>query len=153
MHELGIVFHIIRSVESVAEQNGLRSVSSVTLELGEVSGIIPSYLTDCWNWACSKNDLMRGAELAIEEIPAVTFCEACGETYGTVEHGRTCPHCGSERTYLLQGNETTIKEIATPDEGPDGGGGADDVRADARACARANRAPAPSESVDAAPVC
>ena len=78
MHELGIVFHIIRSVEEVAAQNNLRRVSAVTLELGEVSGIIPNYLTDCWNWACAKNDLMRGAELVIEEVPAVTFCESCG---------------------------------------------------------------------------
>lgn len=118
MHELGIVFHIIRSVEGVARENSLRRVSSVTLELGEVSGVIPSYLTDCWDWACAKNDLMRGAELVVEEVPAVTYCEACEATYGTVEHGRICPSCGSERTYLLQGNETVIKEIATPDEGP-----------------------------------
>ena len=116
MHELGIVFHIIRSVEEVAAQNNLRRVSSVTLELGEVSGIIPSYLTDCWNWACAKHDLMRGAELVIEEVPAVTFCEACEKTYGTVEHGRMCPYCGSEHTYLVQGDESVIKEIATPDE-------------------------------------
>lgn len=116
MHELGIVFHIIRSVEGVARENNLRRVSSVTLELGEVSGVIPSYLTDCWDWACAKSDLMRGAELVVEEVPAVTYCEACGSTYGTVEHGCICPHCGSERTYLIQGDETTIKEIATPDE-------------------------------------
>lgn len=116
MHELGIVFHIIRSVEEVAAHNNLRRVSAVTLELGEVSGIIPNYLTDCWNWACAKNDLMRGAELVIEEVPAVTFCESCGQTYGTVEHGRVCPYCGSERTYLIQGDESVIKEIATPDE-------------------------------------
>lgn len=111
MHELGIVFHIIRSVEGVAEENGISRVSAVTLELGEVSGIIPSYLTDCWRWACDKNDLMRGAELVIEEISALTFCEGCGETYPTVEHGRICPHCGSGQTYLLQGNESIIKEI------------------------------------------
>ena len=49
MHELGIVFHIIRSVEGVARENNLRRVSSVTLELGEVSGVISSYLTDCWD--------------------------------------------------------------------------------------------------------
>ena len=28
-----------------------------------------------------------------------------------VEHGKTCPHCGSENTYLVQGNEHAIKEI------------------------------------------
>lgn len=112
MHELGIVFHIIRSVEGVARENNLRCVSSVTLELGEVSGVIPSYLIDCWDWACAKNDLMRGAELVVEKVPAVTYCEACDNTYGTVEHGRTCPNCGSERTYLIQGNEISIREIS-----------------------------------------
>ena len=73
MHELGIVFHIIRSVEEVAAHNNLRRVSSVTLELGEVSGIIPRYLTDCWNWACAKHDQIRCAQQVNEELPAVTY--------------------------------------------------------------------------------
>ena len=33
MHELGIVFHIIDSIEEVGRQNKLRRVSTVTLEL------------------------------------------------------------------------------------------------------------------------
>lgn len=118
MHELGIVFKIIEDVEEVAAQNGLRRVSSVTLQVGEVSGILPDYLADCWRWACGKRDLMRGCELELEQIPAVTHCEACGADYPTVAHGRVCPVCGGERTYLVQGNETLIKEIATPDEAP-----------------------------------
>lgn len=116
MHELGIVFKIIEDVEDVAAQNNVRRVSSVGLQVGEVSGILQDYLVDCWRWACDKNDLMRGCELEIEWIPAVTHCEACGADYPTVEHGRVCPACGSERTYLVQGNETLIKEVVTPDE-------------------------------------
>lgn len=115
MHELGIVFNIIDSVEEVAAANGLSRVSSVTLELGEVSGIVPAYLTDCWNWACKKKPLMEGCELVLETVPALTYCEGCGQTYGTVENGKTCPHCGSGNTYLVQGQETVIKEIATPE--------------------------------------
>ena len=34
MHELGIVFHMIKTVERVAEENVLTSVSSVTLLRG-----------------------------------------------------------------------------------------------------------------------
>ena len=37
MHELGIVFHTIRTIEEVAAEQGLTRVGSVTLELGEVS--------------------------------------------------------------------------------------------------------------------
>ena len=111
MHELGIVFHIIKSVEEIGEQNGLSKVSSVTLEIGEVSGIVPEYLPDCWNWAAAKSELLRGSELRIEQIDAVTFCENCGKTYPTVQYAKICPHCGSDKTYLLAGNEVNIKEI------------------------------------------
>ncbi|MBQ1664107.1 MAG: hydrogenase maturation nickel metallochaperone HypA, partial [Clostridia bacterium] len=56
MHELGIVFYIIDDVEEVVEKNELTTVSSVTLELGEVSGVVPSYLDDVWNWAVKKHE-------------------------------------------------------------------------------------------------
>ena len=98
MHELGIVFHIIDSIEEVGRQNKLRRVSTVTLELGEVSGVVHTYLEDC-------------SRLAIEALPAVTLCEDCGSTYATVEHGKTCPFCQSPRTHLVSGNEINIKEI------------------------------------------
>jgi hydrogenase nickel incorporation protein HypA/HybF len=111
MHELGIVFHVIRSVKAVAEENNLTEISKVTLSLGEVSTVIPEYLTDCWAWAAAKEELLKDAELAIEMIPAVTYCEDCQQTYGTVEHGKICPYCKSEHTYLKQGNEAYIKEI------------------------------------------
>ena len=78
MHELGIVFHIIRTVEDVARQNDVTRIRRVTLQLGEVSG----------------------------------------EQYPTVQFGRTCPHCQSPRTHLLQGHEMLIKEIEAVETGP-----------------------------------
>ena len=56
MHELGIVFHIIDSIEEVGRQNKLRRVSTVTLELGEVSGVVHTYLEDCWHWAAADRN-------------------------------------------------------------------------------------------------
>ena len=111
MHELGIVFHLIKMVDEVGEQNSLTSVSRVTLTLGEVSGVIPDYLADCWKWAAEKDDLGRGSELVVEEAPAVTLCNACGRTYGTVAHGKICPHCGSPDTVLASGDEVELTSI------------------------------------------
>ncbi len=116
MHELGIVFHIIRSVEEVARANNVRHVNAVTLELGEVSGVLEDYLQDCWNWAAAKSEILQGARLQVEVIPAKTLCEDCGLVYPTVAHGRTCPGCGSGHTHLLQGNETMIRDITVPEE-------------------------------------
>lgn len=111
MHELGIVFHVIRHVEQVGQAHGLSAVRRVTLELGEVSGVVGEYLTDCWKWAAAKSPLLQDAALEIEIIPAVTFCQGCNQTYETVQYGRICPYCASEDTYLLVGNEVNIKEI------------------------------------------
>ena len=104
MHELGVVFHIIDDLKAVASDNDVSSISKVTIELGEVSGVVEEYLTDCWKWACKK-----------EIIPGITYCEDCGETYETVKYAKVCPNCGSKHTYLIQGNEFNIKQIEVPE--------------------------------------
>ena len=114
MHELGIVFYIIRDVKQVAEANHVEHVASVVMDIGEVSTVVPHLLSDCWRWAADKEELLKGAELKINTIPAVTYCEDCHAEFGTVAHGKICPHCGSEHTYLLRGNEVEIKEIEVP---------------------------------------
>lgn len=111
MHELGVVFYVVKDVKQVAEENQVESVASVTLQIGEVTGIIPEYLVDCWNWARKKEPVMEEAELVIEQIDAVSFCEDCQQEYPTVQNAKLCPHCGGEHTYLLRGNEFLIKEI------------------------------------------
>lgn len=111
MHELSIVAYVVKEVEAVAQQNDLTRVSSVTLEFGEVSGIVTEYISDCWQWYVQRSPLMSGAALKCETIPAVTWCSACKRTYPTVSHGKICPYCGSAETWLKQGNEINIKEI------------------------------------------
>jgi hydrogenase nickel incorporation protein HypA/HybF len=111
MHELGTVFYVIKEVEKICRENDLHVVGSVTLEIGEVSGIIPEYIVDCWNWARAKSEFMKSAELKVENLEAVTFCEDCQKTYPTLKYKKICPYCGSEHTYLLTGNEYNIKEI------------------------------------------
>ena len=116
MHELGVVFHIMDSLESVAKENDVTQIQSVTIEVGEVSTVIPHYLTDCWQWARKKQPLLEGCEMVVETVYAVTHCDGCGRDYPTVAHGKTCPHCGSGETWLLRGTEINIKEISVLEE-------------------------------------
>ena len=111
MHELGIITHVAKVIEGLAEENHLTKIGSVTLEIGEVSGIVTDYFEDCWKFFSRKHPLLEGSALKLEIIPAVTFCEDCKQEYETVKYGRTCPHCGSGHTYLVTGNECLIKEI------------------------------------------
>ena len=111
MHELGIVFYIIRDVKKVAEENAVTRVSKVTMDIGEVSTVIPDYLKDCWRWAADKEDVLRGCELEVVTTPAVSYCEDCGKEFPTVANGKTCPFCKGGNTYLLRGTEVEIREI------------------------------------------
>jgi hydrogenase nickel incorporation protein HypA/HybF len=115
MHELGIVFHCIKQINQIAEENNVKRVNSVTIEIGEVSAVIPYYFEDCWNWAVKKEIVLKDAKIIIEKIDAVTHCEDCGKNYPTVKHGKICPYCKSERTYLITGNEINIKQIEVVD--------------------------------------
>ncbi len=111
MHELSIVTYVIKQVDEIAKENKLTNIQSVTLEFGEVSGIVPEYLSDCWQWYAKKTPLIEHTEFKYEIIPAVTWCDDCKTTYPTVKYGKTCPNCGSGHTWLQRGQEMNIKEI------------------------------------------
>ena len=112
MHELGVVFYAIDAVESaIVNRSDVSHVDKVTIRLGEVSGVVPHLLKDCWKWATSKRDNMRGCKLEIETIEAKTRCEACGKTYLTVKSGTICPFCLSDKTSLICGNEFIVENV------------------------------------------
>ena len=70
MHELGTIYYVIDTVEKLMVENDLKEVASITLEVGEVSGIIPSYLAEFWEYARAKTEHFQNTELKIEELKA-----------------------------------------------------------------------------------
>ena len=71
MHELGVAFHIADSVTRIAAENDAAHVRAVTLEIGEVSTVVPEYLVDVWSWNCKRTPMLEGCELLIERIRAI----------------------------------------------------------------------------------
>lgn len=108
---MGIVIHLAKSLNEMAEENHVTKFGSVTLQIGEVSGIVNSLFLDFWDYYREKQPLLQECEMKIETIEAVTHCDGCGKDYPTVKYGRTCPYCNSEKTWLITGNETIIKEV------------------------------------------
>lgn len=111
MHELGIVFHIIRGLKEVAQENNVKHIKKVTLEIGEVSSIVPDLLMDCYKWAIKKEELLKDSDLCVMVIEALNHCNDCGMDYKATAYGRTCPNCKSKNTYLIQGDEANIKSL------------------------------------------
>lgn len=111
MHEMSIVTYVLDEVKKLAKENDLHKIHSVTLVAGEVSMVVPRFLSDCWDWMVKKDPLTDGCKLIFEETKAHNHCNACGKDYLTVPQGKICPFCGSPDTVLKDGNELIIKSI------------------------------------------
>ena len=112
MHELGIVVKVLEQVDQLAAEYKAEKILKVTMEVGEVSSIVPDLFTDAFDWAKKKTRFAQEAELEMIIIEGRTYCRSCGETYKTVAHGKKCPHCGSFDTYLLTGDQIIIKDVS-----------------------------------------
>ena len=111
MHELGIVFSIINTVEKLAIENHLTKVHSITLQVGELSGVVPKYLKDCYPAAIYKSDLLHDTKLKIEFLKGRFICNECGEEFNFKSYKNTCPCCGSSNNTIIDGKDLIIKQI------------------------------------------
>lgn len=110
MHELGIVLEIFELVEEIMEEQDLKKVSSVTIEVGELSGILPDFFKECWSAARLGSDVFNDTELIIEFKPAVARC-SCGKEYELNKNSRICPNCKKTDYEIIDGREFMIKQI------------------------------------------
>ena len=80
MHELGVTFYVVRDVKKVAEENNVKKIDYVTLEIGEVSGVIHDQLVDCWNWARKKEAVTEHAKIYTETLEAIQMAQKANYT-------------------------------------------------------------------------
>ena len=111
MHELGIVVEVVKQIEALAKQNDVEKVTELTLEVGEVSGVVKEYFEDAFKWFIKKSEYMKECKLNYVPIQGISYCEDCKTTYPTTKFGKECPNCHSLRTYLVSGKEVLIKDI------------------------------------------
>ena len=111
MHELGIVVHVVKQVEELATKNKVNKVTEVTLEIGEVSGVVKEYFIDAFNWYVKRTEHMKECKLNYITIKGITYCEDCKKTYSTTQYGKECPYCHSPHTYLVTGKDVVIKNV------------------------------------------
>ena len=111
MHELGIVFELIKTVEKVAIEHYIDEVDTIVLQVGELSSIVPMYLEECFPAAIHDNPRFKDTKLNIEIIPGEAKCLECSNVFNVVKNKGYCPKCNSFEKELLSGREFIIKEI------------------------------------------
>ena len=110
MHELGICDALLKMVRNIAEKEALEEISRITVEVGSLSGVVPAYMSDCWE-AVTDGTELQDVEFVVEELEGTARCMDCGEEFSADVNRLRCPHCGGERLTPLTGRDLTLKEI------------------------------------------
>ncbi|WKY42957.1 hydrogenase maturation nickel metallochaperone HypA [Eubacteriaceae bacterium ES2] len=119
MHEMGVVLNIVREAEKQGKYYNIKKIGSLTLQIGELTGVETHFVYSCWSPAI-KDTILEGAELKVEEVEGLVSCQNCGCDYrfldNLIDNQPVCPECQSSNWQLKQGRDVMIKEIGVFDE-------------------------------------
>ena len=99
MHEIGVVRSMVKTVTDFSEQNDMKEVAEIVLDIGELSLVIPKYVEDIYPVVVGDTWL-KDTKLVINFI----------------EHEGYCPNCGSFEKTILSGKDFLIREIHIPED-------------------------------------
>ena len=107
MHELAICDAIATTASKHADG---RPVSRVTVQIGYLRQVVPDALLFSWEVVSGSRDL-EGAELVLQQVPAVVLCHDCGEETALDLPILSCGACGGFEVKLVSGDELLVVSI------------------------------------------
>lgn len=110
MHEMSIVQGLIAIIKEEMDNAGATRLRSVRVKIGEIAGILPEALKNCFEIVTAGNE-MSGAELNIDIAPLMGYCRKCNKEFKVIEYNFSCLECHSSDIEIVSGREMSIVEI------------------------------------------
>lgn len=111
MHELSLCDDLLGQVVAIAAQNNAKSVESITVQFGALSGVEPILLESAFA-LIRVGTIAEQAELIMQPSPVIVLCHACGNQSETVANRLLCNACQSHETSLISGDELILASVA-----------------------------------------
>jgi len=130
MHEWALSDSVLRAADAVKKEQGLKTISAVTVVLGEVQDIAPGVFKEIFDELKLQRKGLEKAGLKIETEPAAFDCNNCGAHFNfnrdslphetaenihfmpeTLRFYINCPKCKSQDFKISAGRGVYIKEI------------------------------------------
>ena len=110
MHEMSLVNGILRILEEQAVSHGFSRITTVWLEVGQLSHAEPEALAFAFQ-ATSPGTIAEGARLEFIRTPGAAWCMTCSQTVPVAQRGDSCPHCGGYQLQVTAGEELRVREL------------------------------------------
>ena len=68
MHELGLVYQVVKTVDEVMAENNLTELDEIVLQVGEMSDVVPKFLEEAWQ-ATAPTTEYPDAKMTVEVMP------------------------------------------------------------------------------------
>ena len=106
MHELAITESVVASVRERLDDAPIRTV---TLEIGQLSGVVADSVRFCFD-LCTEGTPLAGARLEVVEVPGQGRCRTCGAESELSDLIVLCA-CGSADVDVVAGRELRILQV------------------------------------------
>jgi len=110
MHEYHIVEGVVKEILKKAADSKAKKVTSVTLVLGELSGLQEESIRVYFD-NLSKGNILDGTKLFIKPLKSKLKCEACGNIFEHDKSDFNCPKCRGLGVLTNSGKEFYIDSI------------------------------------------
>jgi len=107
MHELSLTRDIVDICRNRATG---RRIVSVTLEIGELSGVMPESIEFCFD-ECTRGTVVEGALLRFDLVAAKGYCRECSAEFELKTFHSSCPKCGGTDMEIISGEEMRVKTM------------------------------------------
>lgn len=115
MHELSLAQSIAEIAQNAASANGKAKVLTVSVRIGELSGVVVDSLSFCFS-AITAGTPLEGATLHVDHVPVRARCRACGKGCDVRDLVFLCPSCGSGDLEIVSGRELQVSHIEVDEE-------------------------------------
>jgi hydrogenase nickel incorporation protein HypA/HybF len=112
MHELSIA----RAIVDISLRHAAgRRVRRVEVKVGHLRQVVPSALEFGFELVAAGTPL-EGAELSIEDVPAVGDCRTCGQRSVMSDFPLRCPACAGIDVEVVAGEELHVESLEIEEE-------------------------------------
>lgn len=110
MHEWSLMVSALEIALEQTRRQGASRIHSLTLRIGELSGVVPEALTFAFESAVAGTPAER-AHLVVETVSVLCHCLRCGEQFHPADAIYQCPSCGQISADVRRGRELELTSL------------------------------------------
>jgi hydrogenase nickel incorporation protein HypA/HybF len=110
MHEFSLAAEVIKMAEREARKNNALSVTEITIEVGDFSGVEAEAFREALH-ILAERSILQGASLNSVKPPGKGVCHSCGLEFEKALRMSTCPQCNSFPSEIKGGTEFRVVSL------------------------------------------